>query len=63
MVGRAGQANVVAQGNYDVQPADPLDEWKSPPFEPDIRDNNIYARGATDDKGQTWLLVKAVYRR
>jgi len=47
-------------GHYDVQPPDPLDEWVSPPFEPAIRDNNIYARGAVDDKGQTYLLLKAV---
>ena len=39
-------------GHYDVQPPDPLDEWISPPFEPTIRDGNVYARGATDDKGQ-----------
>ena len=43
-----------------MQPADPLEEWVSPPFEPTIRNNNIYARGAVDDKGQTYLLVKAV---
>ncbi|MGD0617146.1 MAG: M20/M25/M40 family metallo-hydrolase, partial [Bryobacteraceae bacterium] len=43
-----------------MQPADPIDEWKSPPFEPDIRNDNIYARGAVDDKGQTLILIKAV---
>jgi acetylornithine deacetylase/succinyl-diaminopimelate desuccinylase-like protein len=43
-----------------VQPPDPLDEWTSPPFDPQIRDNNVYARGACDDKGQTYILVKAV---
>jgi len=59
-LGAPGKPTLLLYGHYDVQPADPLDEWKSPPFEPDIRDNNIYARGATDDKGQTWLLVKAV---
>ncbi|MGA7317166.1 MAG: dipeptidase [Silvibacterium sp.] len=45
-------------GHYDVQPPDPLDEWKSPPFEPSERDGNIYARGAVDDKGQMYMHVK-----
>jgi acetylornithine deacetylase/succinyl-diaminopimelate desuccinylase-like protein len=49
-------------GHYDVQPPDPLDEWKSPPFEPAIRDGNIYARGAADDKGQLFILMEAVAR-
>ncbi len=43
---------VLVYGHYDVQPPDPLDEWISPPFEPTVRDGNVYARGATDDKGQ-----------
>jgi len=47
-------------GHYDVQPPDPLDEWKSPPFEPAERDGNIYARGAVDDKGQMYMHVKAI---
>jgi succinyl-diaminopimelate desuccinylase len=47
-------------GHYDVQPPDPLDLWKSPPFEPTIRDGNVYARGATDDKGQFLTHVFAV---
>jgi acetylornithine deacetylase/succinyl-diaminopimelate desuccinylase-like protein len=47
-------------GHYDVQPPDPLDEWESPPFEPAVRNGNIYARGASDDKGQTYLMLKAV---
>ena len=51
---------VLIYGHYDVQPPDPLDEWITPPFEPDIRNDNIYARGAVDDKGQTYLLLKAV---
>ena len=59
-LGAPGKPTLLLYGHYDVQPPDPLEEWKSPPFEPDIRDNNIYARGASDDKGQTWILVKAV---
>ncbi|MBW3542701.1 MAG: dipeptidase [Planctomycetes bacterium] len=47
-------------GHYDVQPPDPLDEWVSPPFEPTIRDRRLYARGATDDKGQMFTHVKSV---
>ena len=47
-------------GHYDVQPPDPLDEWISPPFEPDKRDGNLYARGATDDKGQMLTHVKSI---
>jgi acetylornithine deacetylase/succinyl-diaminopimelate desuccinylase-like protein len=47
-------------GHYDVQPPEPLEEWISPPFEPAVRDGNIYARGATDDKGQMLTHVKSV---
>ena len=43
---------ILIYGHYDVQPPDPLDLWKSPPFEPTVRDGNVYARGATDNKGQ-----------
>jgi acetylornithine deacetylase/succinyl-diaminopimelate desuccinylase-like protein len=43
---------VLVYGHYDVQPPEPLEQWTTPPFEPDIRDGNVYARGATDDKGQ-----------
>ncbi len=46
-------------GHYDVQPPDPLEEWVTPPFEPQIRDGNIYARGAADDKGQLFILMEA----
>lgn len=55
-----GKPTLIVYGHYDVQPPDPLDEWDSPPFDPAIRNNNIYARGAVDDKGQTYLLVKAI---
>ena len=51
---------VLIYGHYDVQPVDPIELWDSAPFEPDIRDNYLYARGASDDKGQTFLHVKAV---
>jgi acetylornithine deacetylase/succinyl-diaminopimelate desuccinylase-like protein len=46
-------------GHYDVQPPEPLEPWLSPPFEPTIRDGNLYARGATDDKGQMFTHLKA----
>ena len=59
-LGAPGKPTLLIYGHYDVQPPDPLDEWKTPPFEPDVRSQNIYARGAVDDKGQTYLLVKAV---
>src|SRR5881398_701682 len=55
-----GKPTVLCYGHYDVQPPDPLDEWKSPPFEPTERDGNVYARGAVDDKGQMWMHVKAL---
>lgn len=51
---------VLVYGHYDVQPVEPLDEWISPPFEPTVRDGNIYARGATDDKGQVLTHVHSV---
>ncbi|MGI8962154.1 MAG: dipeptidase [Bryobacteraceae bacterium] len=55
-----GKPTVLCYGHYDVQPPDPLDLWKTPPFEPSIRDGNIYARGACDDKGQMYMHIKAV---
>lgn len=54
-----GKPVVLVYGHYDVQPPDPLDEWKSPPFEPTVRDGNVYARGATDDKGQMLTHIKS----
>ena len=50
---------VLVYGHYDVQPAEPLDLWDSPPFEPEVRDGKIFARGADDDKGQLFMHVKA----
>lgn len=55
-----GKPTVLCYGHYDVQPPDPLDEWISPPFEPTIRDGNLYARGSADDKGQMYSHIKAV---
>ena len=55
-----GAPTVLCYGHYDVQPAEPLDEWLSPPFEPTLRNGNLYARGAVDDKGQMWMHVKAL---
>ena len=51
---------VLVYGHYDVQPAEPLEEWTSPPFEPEVREGRIYARGAADDKGQVHMHVKAL---
>ncbi len=55
-----GKPTVLCYGHYDVQPPDPLEEWKSPPFEPTERNQNIYARGAVDDKGQMYMHLKAI---
>lgn len=55
-----GKPTVLCYGHYDVQPADPLELWESPPFEPSERNGNLYARGAVDDKGQMHMHIKAV---
>ncbi len=54
-----GSPIVLVYGHYDVQPPDPLTEWHTPPFEPTVRDGNVYARGATDDKGQMLTHIKS----
>lgn len=59
-LGAPGKPTLILYGHYDVQPPDPLDEWKSPPFEPAVRDGDLFARGSSDDKGQTYILLKAV---
>jgi acetylornithine deacetylase/succinyl-diaminopimelate desuccinylase-like protein len=55
----ANRPTVLVYGHYDVQPPEPLEAWASPPFEPTEREGNLYARGATDDKGQVLALLKA----
>ena len=55
-----GAPTVLFYGHYDVQPVDPLNLWTNPPFEPVVRDGKIFARGATDDKGQVFLHIKAI---
>jgi len=56
----ADAATVLAYGHYDVQPAEPLELWESPPFEPTVRAGKIFARGSVDDKGQLFLHIKAL---
>src|SRR5438045_4245913 len=55
-----GKPTALCYGHYDVQPPDPLNEWTSPPFEPTERNQNLYARGAVDDKGQMYMHLKAL---
>jgi acetylornithine deacetylase/succinyl-diaminopimelate desuccinylase-like protein len=54
-----GKPTVLCYGHYDVQPPDPMEEWRNPPFEPTLRDGYIYARGSADDKGQMYMHIKA----
>ena len=55
-----GKPTVLCYGHYDVQPPDPVEMWHTPPFEPTIRNGNLYARGAVDDKGQVYMHFKAI---
>ena len=59
-LGAPGKPTILIYGHYDVQPEDPLDKWESPPFEATIRGDNLYARGAADDKGQIFIHLKAI---
>ena len=55
-----GAPTLLVYGHYDVQPAEPLELWTTPAFEPTVRDGRIYARGSVDDKGQLYLHIKAL---
>lgn len=55
-----GKPTVLFYGHYDVQPVDPLNLWDSAPFEPEIRDNKLFARGSSDDKGQVFMHLKTI---
>jgi acetylornithine deacetylase/succinyl-diaminopimelate desuccinylase-like protein len=57
---QAGRPTVLFYGHYDVQPPEPLELWTAPPFEPTVRGNALFARGAADDKGQVWAHVQAI---
>ena len=55
-----GKPTLLIYGHYDVQPPDPLDEWKTPPFEPVVQDGYIRGRGTADDKGQAMMILNAI---
>lgn len=55
-----GKPVLLLYSHYDVQPIDPLDKWVSPPFDPVVREGKLYARGTADDKGQLWIMLKAI---
>ena len=59
-LGAPGKPTILLYGHYDVQPEDPVDKWETPPFEATIRGDNLYARGAADDKGQIFIHLKAI---
>lgn len=59
-VQRPGRTTILLYGHYDVQPPEPIELWTSPPFEPNVRNGNLYARGSADDKGQVHLHLKAL---
>ena len=59
-LGAPGAPTILFYGHYDVQPVDPLNLWETPPFEATVRDGEIYARGAADDKGQVFMHLKAI---
>lgn len=57
-LGAPGRPTLLVYGHYDVQPPDPLDKWRSDPFQPEVRDGRLYARGVSDDKGPTFIPIK-----
>jgi acetylornithine deacetylase/succinyl-diaminopimelate desuccinylase-like protein len=59
-LGAPGKPTILVYGHYDVQPPDPLERWQTPPFEPDLQDDRIYARGVSDDKGPMFIPIKVV---